>query len=104
MFVYTAGHHLYVYKYNADKPSTDLQFLAHSEFEDLQADESGVFIVSMEYVQELQAVVLAFNNGEIYFFEPGTKQVKDAGVLDGSILAASWSPNEEYYIVASGNG
>ena len=58
----------------------------------------------MEYVQELEAAVLAFSNGEIYFFEPATKQVKDAGVLSGSILAARWSSNEEYYMVASGNG
>lgn len=58
----------------------------------------------MEYVQEQEAAVLAFSNGEIYFFEPATKEVKDAGVLSGSILAARWSPNEEYYAVASGNG
>ena len=58
----------------------------------------------MEYVQELMAVVLALSNGEINLFEPETKKVKEAGAIDGQILAAKWSPNEEYYAVASANG
>lgn len=49
-------------------------------------------------------MVMAFSNGEIHFYETETKQAKDAGVLDGNILAAKWSPNEEFYAVASSNG
>jgi len=47
---------------------------------------------------------MAFSNGEIHFYEVETKEAKDAGVLDGNILAAKWSPNEERYAVASSNG
>ena len=58
----------------------------------------------MEYVQELEAAVLAFSNGEIYLFDIQTKAVKEAGMVDGAIIAAKWSPNEEYYAVATDEG
>jgi len=50
-FIYTVGHHLYVYKYNPERPSIGLQFVAHEEFDQYQStDDEGVFLMAMEYV------------------------------------------------------
>lgn len=63
-----------------------------------------MFLVAIEYVQEISAAVLSFNNGEIFLYENESKQVKEAGVIDGDILASKWSPNEDFFAVASDNG
>ena len=105
LFVYTIGHSLYVYKFNPERPSDNLQFVAQEKFNHFfEGEDNGVFIVSVEYVQEISAAVLAFSNGEIYLYENESKKVKEAGVIDGDILACKWSPNEEHFAVASDNG
>ena len=103
IFVYTLNHKLIVYKANDSNFTSPVKIAEHI-FDQFIQSEIGVFIVNMEYVQELASVVMAFNTGEIHFYEMESKEAKEAGVLSGNILAAKWSPNEEHYAVASENG
>jgi tricorn protease-like protein len=71
LFVYTLNHMLYVYKADNSEFKIIKKVTEHF-FEEMTFAENGVFIVAMEYVQELAAVVMAFSNGEIHLFEMET--------------------------------
>jgi len=64
VFVYTLNHYLYVYKAENNE-FKKLHKVAENFFEEMTFAENGVFIVAMEYVQELASAVMAFSNGEI---------------------------------------
>lgn len=58
-------------------------------------------LVSMDYVQELSALILCFDCGEIYQFSSETKKLEEVGGIDSDIVAAKWAPNEEFFAVVS---
>lgn len=104
IFFYTMMHDLHVYRFDPEAPSVGLKHVASQTFTEAKDDPDGAFIISLEFVQELESAVLAFSNGEIYLYDLQAKAVKEAGVVNGAIIAAKWSPNEEYYAVATDEG
>jgi hypothetical protein len=103
VLIYTINHSIHAFRYNPESPSINLKHLSSKKL-DLDDPNGPVHLVSFDYIQELAAAVMAFNNGEIYLYLVEANEIKEGGVLNGNIIAAKWSPNEEYFAVATDEG
>ena len=69
LFVFTRGDaKLYVFKYEADLPSIVMK-KKEVDLSDQDPYISEAHVVSMDYVQELQGVVITFATGGIYLYK-----------------------------------
>ena len=48
--------------------------------------------------------MVCFTTGSMFLFRVETSEIEEVGTITDGIIAASWSPNQEYFAVASGAG
>ena len=118
LFLYTLQHTVHVFRLSsagssmADKYEhlvsrsvADVLDEGEEEEEEGGAGKAGVRLVAVEFVHEMEGVVMAYSSGQILLYKHETNQILEVGgVPDAAIIAAKWSPNQEYYAVATDEG
>ncbi|KRX06033.1 WD40-repeat-containing domain [Pseudocohnilembus persalinus] len=66
--------------------------------EDLELDDK---VVDMKYILELESLVIVTDKGMILQLKVNDQEIEPVGMIDGGILGAQWSPNQEQLIIAS---
>jgi len=61
-------------------------------------------VISFQYIQEIEAIVVVCESGEIFKVSPGSEQVDNVGSIEGGLHSAKWSPNEEKLALATKEG
>jgi elongator complex protein 1 len=58
----------------------------------------------MDYVLELDALMIALSSGDLMLLHVETAEAEDIGTIQGGIAIASWSPDGELVAVVSRTG
>lgn len=105
-FAYTSSQRLLTFKYQSpDKGSGAVMTFQHEHAMDDESPElESSELVQMDFIQEVQGVVMSYSNGSMFLFKVDSKEVEEVGVLPDGILTGSWAPNQEYLAIASKSG
>lgn len=60
-------------------------------------------ILDLNYIQELEGLVIVTTSGDIWKVLPKNKDIDTVGSIENGIYAARWSPNEEFLTIATKN-
>ena len=61
-------------------------------------------IVAMDYVLELDALMIALSSGDLMLLHVESAEAEDIGTIQGGVATASWSPDGELVAVVSRTG
>lgn len=53
----------------------------------------------MNYILELDAVIIVLESGEILSFNFGTEKLEIVGIIENGVLDASWSPGQDKLVI-----
>jgi len=103
--VYTDKQNLHVFKQDsAEVNPAELSKVCDAFFGDEDPTIAESKLVGFDYVQELEGAVLAFSSGSMYLYKLDTQEIEEVGQLPDGIFTALWSPNQEYFSVATKGG
>lgn len=91
MFVLTSQLNLLKFTNKTPENIANLSFVDSASIGEFEPDTSR--LVDIQFVQELQAVVVVFASGSMYLYKIDSNEIEEVGTITDGIIAASWSPN-----------
>ncbi|KAL3695969.1 hypothetical protein R1sor_010045 [Riccia sorocarpa] len=81
-----------------------ISLLDHIGYGDPAAVVSDDRVISMEYLLEKEALVLAMASGDMLQLTPSTQELEVVGAVAGGVVSMALSPDGELLVVATGAG
>eukprot|EP00741_Cyanophora_paradoxa_P020180 tig00000219_g19479.t2 len=82
-------------------PEGEVELDLRAESPDVQAAGTAA-VVGMDYVQELEAIAVAFSSGQLLTVDPAQMKVECVGDVDSGLLGAAWAPDQELLALVTG--